>query len=49
MMIIDGVLCCVGAPNQMTFTPFKAIFNRLNICGSPIASNSEVRNMLAFW
>jgi D-arabinose 1-dehydrogenase-like Zn-dependent alcohol dehydrogenase len=47
-MNIDGKLVTVGAPTSMTYSPFKLIFGRKSIHGSPITSNGEIRNMLEF-
>jgi D-arabinose 1-dehydrogenase-like Zn-dependent alcohol dehydrogenase len=45
---IDGVLCLVGLPESMKYSPAKLIFRRLSVTGSPISSNKEVREMLEF-
>lgn len=44
----NGTLVVLGAPSKITFTPFKTIVGRLTITGSPIASNTEIRDMLTF-
>jgi uncharacterized zinc-type alcohol dehydrogenase-like protein len=48
LLMPDGHLCMVGLPTQITMNPNKIVLNRLNLCGSYLASNKEVRNMLEF-
>ncbi|GAB5355145.1 hypothetical protein AAMO2058_000181100 [Amorphochlora amoebiformis] len=44
----DGKLCCVGLPPSMTFRPNALVVKRLTICGSYLASHSEIKSMLDF-
>ncbi len=44
----DGKLCTVGLPPTISFRPNILVANRLTLCGSYLASNKEIKNMLQF-
>jgi D-arabinose 1-dehydrogenase-like Zn-dependent alcohol dehydrogenase len=44
----DGVLCMVGLPSKVSFSPMKLVLNRLSVTGSYLASHAEIVEMLTF-
>merc|ERR1719445_128319 len=44
----DGKLCMVGLPGDFSASPMKIVARRLTICGSYLANNQEIKNMLQF-
>jgi len=44
----DGKLCMVGLPGDFSVSPGKIVCRRLTVCGSYLANNQEIRDMLKF-